>query len=374
MGRFSRDSKSRPLILEALSFIAEPSTAGRLVNAIDQLTYPEYSVWRATSASMEQVLQRLLQGSRDCDALDLLLRSAVAASTTRALAERCQDLRARLEAIRDAPLPAEQTAERQRLSERGVIARQILAVLNSPPVPATPQSVVQRVIPLPEATGLGSYVATIQTGRAYDTAFYQAVSGITRFGTPDTFNELRQAFESGSDLVRSRTGVAMAAMTFHGNYRNTPMAAPAFWNQWWKQNRGRSREQWAKEVLSRRQPLVESREWNMGEWAAAEYIVSLHRGSAAIVEELRTHRSFRARLGAANALVEFDRQQAGRLMLRELQNRYLEACTAAGAALAELTGQWHPFQCHEMEGRMRVIELWTRDVKLLPSGPTRIGR
>ena len=92
------------------------------------------------------------------------------------------------------------------------------------------------------------------------------------------------------------------------------------------------------------------------------------------MQELATHRSWRVRLGAAEALVPFDRQYAGRLMLRELQNRYVGACTAAGNQLSQLTGRWHPFQCVDVAERERVTARWTQDVNLLPRGPLSAGQ
>jgi hypothetical protein len=373
--RFARDAHSRETIITALALIEVPSSTAQLGEALEKLPFPERRPSAGTDPRMQQSLQRLLKRSQACDALPLVIAMMPPVSTARLLEERCVDLRVRLQALVDAPMPAP-GIERARASERTAAAKRLLSELGRPPDVnnSARESRPQAMRTQPDAARLSNYVTTILFGRSYDASYYEAMAGVTRFGTTETFAPLRGALENESTRVRASR--ALAALTFQNDVGPVDLTAPGFWDRWWDQNRRRSREQWARDALSRRESPQLSLGWRplSAKWGAAEYLVTVHRGRSQLVRELATHRFWSVRLGAAQGLVPFNRQLAGRLMLRELQNRYLGACTAAGGSLVELTGWWHPFQCHDLAERARVTTLWSRDVDLLPASPANTGR
>ena len=376
--RFARDASRRVAIVGALSYIGERSAADRLGAALELLPWIEQQRLTVGLYQYHQYLPMLVRDGRDCDGMGLLL-ALPSRAVAQTIERQCPDLRTRLGAVRDAPRPTDLTSvEGQRVANRASAADRLLSALEVPPATPVNVSQAQDVKLQPDATALSEYVATIRSGDGDDNALELAVSGVVRFGNASTFGQLRDAMESADEHRRFRTGRVLVDFTFQnaeGPIERSMTTLP-FWERWWQQNGRRSREQWARDALARRDPLSESLAWTpeSGKRRAAEYLVTNQRGHPSIVRELAAHRSWRVRLGSADALVAFDAYYAGRLMLRELQNRYVGACTAAGNELSRLTGRWHPFQCNDVAGRERVTALWTRDVDLLPRGPLSTGQ
>jgi hypothetical protein len=102
----------------------------------------------------------------------------------------------------------------------------------------------------PEPQYLGDYLSAVIDGGNNQSL---ARSGISRFGDKAAYGPLRAAVASTDEAQQYRAGVALAALTFTHDVADSTgnFISPSAWDAWWKRNGARSREEWARDALSR---------------------------------------------------------------------------------------------------------------------------
>jgi hypothetical protein len=184
-------------------------------------------------------------------------------------------------------------------------------------------------------------------------------SGIARFGTHETFTQLRTALSTADDEAAYVIGEALRALTFEDEVLAPPDQGEDLrrWDRWWGQHGSDSREQWARAAIATRPALSASVHEVNGASRAAEYLLVLDRRR--YERTLVTHPAWQVRVTAAVTLAADDPQYAAALLLRELEGRYWSACFNAGNQLASLTGTWFPFTCSRQQERRAATAHWT---------------
>jgi hypothetical protein len=135
---------------------------------------------------------------------------------------------------------------------------------------------------------------------------------------------------------------------------------PTTWDEWYKQHRGSTRVEWAREALRRTDG--ENRRWPFDGSPQREALSLLvARGERQFLVDF--HRAalttrFAVRVEAARAVSAFDKRTAGRLLIREFSSRFQGACHAALRALNELTGLNRNLDCRDPEARANGATLW----------------
>jgi hypothetical protein len=363
--RFERDYSTLPVAVESLAYIGTPHAARALGSAYARV--PIEALRRGTVSSGWSPIQerRLIRGT-GCDALALDMLVGPSQISAQEVRLACRDAADRLRAeLQSRPPGQALTAAENRRREW---ARSMLDWLAALPPLATPTAYpTERFGPPPIAERLPAYVAAI-IGLPGENSEYMKVElgGIARFGTPDTFTQLRTALATASDERASYIPEALLALTFDDEkaFEDSAQQGPR-WDRWWREHGRQSREQWALEALARPSaiPLPHAVSTTDGAPRAAEYLITLDRGR--YERALVTHPSWRVRVATAVTLAPNDPRYAAALLLRELENRYLGACEYAGSELASLTGTWFPFKCDRTDERKAAAAYWAQAVSEL---------
>ena len=218
-----------------------------------------------------------------------------------------------------------------------------------------------------ERSRLGDYIKAVVTERGTED-YSTAVQGIAVFGEAETYTPLRESLERADEVGRSYIVEALKALTFRNDERLSASqeATNRYWDDWWKRHGRRSRADWAREILARHELPSQGIAWSEASDAgrAATYLITsgVMRPDA---RELSTHRSWHVRVAAA--LAHTDKVQAGRLLLRELENRQLGACAIAGEKLRDMFRRPYRFDCGDPAERAQALRDWSsfvRDVSL----------
>jgi HEAT repeat protein len=185
-----------------------------------------------------------------------------------------------------------------------------------------------------------------------------AVLGIRRFGTASDFVRIRRLFD-----LRDRPDVhgylpwALGSLTFTPNDHRR---GPADWDNWYARHRTGTRVDWARESLRAAAP--DARRWPFDpvpQREALEYLAaSRDAWFRADFERAAESTSFAIRTEAARAIAGYDKQKAGRLLLREFAGRFHTGCQAANRALNELTGETRTVDCRVPQRRAEAAAAW----------------
>lgn len=357
--RLDREHSTFPVALESLGYIQAPSAA-RAVAAVRgrmpmEIRYGASSIAIPVMWAQRDIFE--LVRAAGCEGLtlgSLIIASPQSAEHLRSVCPRVTDL-VRAEAISQ---PA-QTLTREE-ADRRQWAVSMLKWLETPSSPAPTVYPHDRFPAAPTVERLREYVAAVIGFPGGHTERVKVeVSGIARFGTHDTFRQLRKALNTADGESGEAINQALQALAFEDEIHGPSDRAEEVrrWDRWWQQHGGQSREQWAREAIGKR-PAVSGDSYEVtGASRAAEYLLVLDRGR--YEQRLVTHPSWQVRVVAAITLAPKEPQYAAALLLREFENRYLSACFNAGNQLASLTGSWFPFQCSRPEERRAAAAHWT---------------
>ena len=358
--RFERDYSMFPAVLTSLGYIGTPHAARAL--AAGHARIPMEGRYRNTIMVVAMTrfadVHRLIRGA-GCEALALGSLIPATQAFAGELRSTCPDVadlvRAEVRSSEQGQTLTGAAAERQRW------AMAMLKWLESPPPPPSPTVWPStRFPPSPVAERLHEYVAAI-TGfpGGHPEALTVELNGIARFGTHDTFNQLRAALSTAGNESAYAVNQALRALTFEDEVSLERRAEELRrWDRWWRQHQRQPREEWAREAIARRPTLSTSTDEVTGASRAAEYLLVLNRPRYERL--LITHPSWRVRIRAAVTLAPGEPQRAAALLLREFENRYITACFNAGFQLASLTGTWFPFDCSRQEERRAAAAYWTQ--------------
>jgi hypothetical protein len=86
------------------------------------------------------------------------------------------------------------------------------------------------------------------------------------------------------------------------------------------------------------------------------------------VRELSQHHSYLVRLVLADFVAQADERSGARLYMRELNNRYVDACASANERLENLVRRRYPFDCGDPAQRRQAIVHWTTVVDGMEPG------
>jgi hypothetical protein len=353
-------------VIDALADIGEPAAIAALGAVIEESVSARETERDAREFRLQLLLARHTLGEHTwrkfalaggCAAIPLRLLQFVPASADTLLEQRCPDLRTRLRSIRDRPPTAAPASDEYRIqTERASRARDLLISLErpqSPPPVAEPNDHEDDESPDPRK--LGAYVRNLLQGSSEDSV---AMRGLVKFGTKDTYLQLRAKLDEADESARGRISGLMEVVTFHE--AATWHLSPRYWDSWWRVNGALSRTQWAEEALAQRRL---SRGGLVNEARAparaAEYLLSIGHNSAELVSRLARHRSWFVRLTVANTVAAYDRKRAGALMIREFGGRYIGACRRADDMLRELTRRDYYADCLDPTKRQQAAAYWT---------------
>jgi hypothetical protein len=362
--RFERDYSTFPTVLASLGYIGTPHAARALAAAHRRM--PQEIRFRYRLFGMDSGdVRRLLQGA-GCDALalgPLILPTRESAEDLRRACRDATDLvRTEVRSREQGQALTGAEAERQKW------AVDMLKWLESPPPPPSPTVWPEdKFPPPPVAERLPEYAAAIiGFPGGHSESVKVEMSGIARFGTHDTFRQLRAALSTAGEVSAYVIGEALVALTFDDDVVTPADRAPhpdrseelRRWDRWWQQHQRQSREQWAREAIAKRPALSTIADEVTGASRAAEYLLVLNRPR--YERALITHPSWRVRIRTAVTLAANDPRYAAALLLREFENRYLTACFNASSQLASLTETWFPFDCSRQQERRAAAAHWTR--------------
>ena len=199
-----------------------------------------------------------------------------------------------------------------------------------------------------DATALPLFVRGITSNVQFERE--ASVQGISRFGTTETFGLLRAALATAPEGVASYVGLALRDLTF-ASIQETSLTE---WDGWWKTHARRTRLEWAQEALD-----AASAQSEIG-WAllAARYLVHVQPAPWPLIEQSLNHPAWIVRDAAITAVEKYDRTRAARLLLRELDSRYLGACRNAVQRLNALSGEEQIVDCMRRAARERARAHW----------------
>ena len=357
--RLNREPSAFPVVLESLGYIQSPSATRAVAAARGSM--PMEIRGNASSITMQVMLAQrdILELVRAAGCEGRALGSLIIASQESAerLRSACREVTDLVRADVLSGQPA-QTLTRDE-ADRRQWALSMLKWLELPAPPPAPTDYPHgRFPPPPSADHLAEYVAAIIGFPGGHTEQVKVeLSGIARFGTHDTFRQLRTALNHADGEAGYAINEALRALAFEDEVHGPDDRAEELrrWDGWWRQNGRRSRERWARQAITRRPSTDE--EMN-GASRAAEYLLVLDR--ARYERVLVNHTSYVVRSTAAVVLAPNDSQYAAALLLRELENRYVGACFDAGNQLALLTGSWFPFSCNSSTERRAAAAHWTQ--------------
>ena len=362
--RFERDYSTFPVVLESLGYIGTSHATRALVAAHARIPMEvRYRTAFFTTMAYADVRQ-LIRGA-GCEALALGSLIPATPAFAQELRGACREI---TDLVRAEVLAREQgQASTDAEAERRSWAVTMLKWLESPLPPPSPTMYPSNELPPPPAAErLPEYVrAMIGFTGGHSERVQVELSGITRFGTHDTFEHLRTAL-STADESAYVIGEALRALTFEDEVSAPPDRAEELrrWDRWWQQHGRQSREQWAREAIAKRPALSINAAEVTGASRAAEYLLVLNRQRYEWT--LITHPAWQVRVRTAVTLAANDPRYAAALLLREFENRYLSACFNAGNQLASLTGTWFPFDCSRPQERRAAAADWRRIALTLP--------
>jgi len=358
--RLDREHSTFPVALESLGYMQAPSAARAVAAARGRMPMEMQNSASFVSIQVMWAQRDIFELVRaaGCEGLtlgSLIVASPQSAEHLRSVCRNVADL-VRAEALSQQPA---QTLTREE-ADRRQWAVSMLKWLETPLPPAPAVQPHDRFPAAPTAERLPEYVAAVIGFPGGHTERVKVeVSGIARFGTHDTFRQLRKALTTAGDESSYAINEALQALAFEDEVHGPSDRAEELrrWDRWWQQHGGQSRERWALEAIAKR-PAVSGDVYEVsGASRAAEYLLVLNRGR--YERQLVTHPSWRVRVTAAITLAQKEPQYAAALLLREFENRYLSACFNAGDQLASLTGSWFPFECSRPEERRAAAAHWT---------------
>jgi HEAT repeat protein len=194
--------------------------------------------------------------------------------------------------------------------------------------------------------------------------------GLHTLGTASSVQTIRPLLESESEVIRRSTVAALEQLTFRPwQQRDGTEMRPADLDAWWRTEGGKSRRDWAAEALER--PSTASPvSWSPDRTAKGSALGYLdHLRDPALARSFRAHtrdEDWGIRVRAVEALGRFDKLAAVPLLMRELNSRYLAACTTANEALQELTGERVPIDCESPDSRGDALARWREIVQTFP--------
>jgi len=191
-----------------------------------------------------------------------------------------------------------------------------------------------------------------------------AIAGLRRVGTADSVRAIRPLLDSKDASVRSYTTLAIEELTFRTwrpPHRFEPVA-PAGFDAWLGQQRDRTRRDWALDALGREPgPDVVSQQSRLVEkQRAIDYLDGLrNRSLLPVFERSAGSENYAVRIRAADAIAVFDKPRARRLLVRELESRFLGACSASHRSLERLTGRSFALECERPRERIAAKAAWS---------------
>jgi HEAT repeat protein len=195
-----------------------------------------------------------------------------------------------------------------------------------------------------------------RAGATHQSVQEAARTGLHYLGTPASVEKVRPLIESRSEAVRRRAVVALELLTFctWAPQKGTDELRPADFDAWWQTERQRTRRAWAIEALERPSPpdVVMWSPRGQEKIRALEYLDRQNDPALIPVFTRQTQvREYGIRIRAAQALGRFDKARGARLLLREFDGRYIQACMTANLALRDLMGQPQSIDCESPAGR-----------------------
>lgn len=346
----------------ALADIGDATAIAALGNTIERTRELEIPVLILRSSLAPRTSMALVPLDDGCAAIPLRLLGIVGHNADTLLEKRCPDLRKRLRTIRDTAATAPQNSDEYRIQTRRAFgAREVLSQLERvESVPAVVQYDDEQE-ESPDPRRLDNYVRELSRGDSWQGV---ALRGLVRFGTKDTYLQLRAALDDAKEDMRPTISALIEVVTFHEPERWQDAQSSRYWDSWWTTNRSLSRAAWAEETLARWRLGVPGQfvRDNRGAAQAADYLLWVHNNSPQVVSRLSQHRSWFVRLAVADTVAAYDRKRAGRLLIREFSGRYLLACRAADEALRELTHRHHWTDCTNPAERQTGMTYWNKAV------------
>jgi HEAT repeat protein len=202
-----------------------------------------------------------------------------------------------------------------------------------------------------------------------------AIAGLRRVGTAESARAIRPLIDRGPAAVRSYAVLAFEELTFRTwrpVYRSEPVT-PIEMDAWLGGQRDRTRRDWALDALARDPGDDQSSKFErqLEKQRALDYLSGLRDTLLLPVFE-RSARSqdYSVRIRAAEAIAAFDERRARRLLVRELESRFIAACSESHRSLERLTGRSFVIDCENARARIDARTAWGAIVTALESGST----